>query len=158
MSRAQFWDCFNEVIPEIAPPEKLPRAKQTKVEIEPIPLKIIERIPLLAKWPDPIALMALWNDHVDRWNAQKPDAQLPRVETLSISRREKARRSIAQFPDWRWWNYALGNIKASRFLTGRVPASSGHGRVFRADFDWLLAKHKDGTENVVKLHDGRYSS
>lgn len=134
--------------------EGAPSGKEPESDIPP---KLLERIPDLAKWPSPEALVALWNDAATRWNDQGQDAaKLPVVETLSAGRRDKARRAIAQFPDWRWWNHALSHIRQSPFLTGRIAPTNGHGRAFRADFDWLLAKHKDGTENVVKLHDGRY--
>jgi len=115
----------------------------------PIPATIAERIPSLLRWPAPEALAGLWN-----WHAR--EAGLAQVETLSERRKDKARRLIRQQPDWRWWNGTLSKIQGSRFLTGQVPPANGHTKSFRADFDWLLACARDGTENAVKLHDGRY--
>ena len=42
----------------------------------------------------------------------------------------------------------------STFLQG-LRAQAGHER-FKADFDWLLSQGKDGIENCVKVHDGKY--
>jgi hypothetical protein len=97
-------------------------------------------------WPSPEALVALYN-------ADTPD-ECPSVTTLSSARRQKARRSLAQFPDLAFWSTAFREIQASPFLRGLRP-SPGHER-FIADFDWLLAKGKDGTENVVKVAEGKY--
>ena len=48
----------------------------------------------------------------------------------------------------------MTEIRQSAFLCGLKP-SPGHEH-FRADFDWLLTKGKDGTENVVKVYEGRF--
>ena len=45
-------------------------------------------------------------------------------------------------------------IHRSRFLRGLVKRPGHEG--FVADLDWLLSKGKDGVENAVKTHDGRY--
>lgn len=115
----------------------------------PIPPKILERIPELKSWPSPEALLALWNFHAS-------EAGLPAAETLSDKRRAKAAPLLRQFSDWRWWNGTLSGIKRSAFLCGKVPPTNGHSKPFRADFDWVLST-KDGVENIVRLHDGKYT-
>ena len=87
------------------------------------------------------------------YNAQTPD-ECPAVETLSPGRRKKARESLTAFTTQEFWQRACAEISQSRFLRGYKP-SPGHER-FTADFDWLLAKGKDGSENVVKVVEGRY--
>lgn len=98
------------------------------------------------RWPSPEALVALYN-------AESPD-ECPAVQALSDKRREKARRFLAQFPDEAFWREVMAQCRASPFLRGKRPRD-GHAK-FVADFDWLLTVGKDGTENVVKVHDGKY--
>ena len=112
-----------------------------------IPAKLLERVPALDTWPSPDALMALWNDIAAR------DGLL-RVRSASAGRRDKATKYLRQFPDLSFWLGAFSRIKASALLRGETK-NPGH-ESFRADFDWLLTKGKDGTENIVKVHDGKY--
>jgi hypothetical protein len=97
-------------------------------------------------WPSPDALVRLYN-------AQTPD-ECPTVTTLSAARRKKARQALAAFPDEAWWREVFVRIHRSRFLRGLVKRPGHEG--FVADLDWLLSKGKDGVENAVKTHDGRY--
>lgn len=103
-------------------------------------------IALEGDWPSVRALVALYN-------AEAPD-ECPSVVSLSPKRIEKARRYLAQFPEREWWDVVCKQIVASRFLRGQT--GNGTARKFIADFDWLLTTGKDGTENAVKVHDGRY--
>ena len=73
---------------------------------------------------------------------------------MSPGRRDKARRYLKDFPDQAFWDTVFREIHGSRFLRGLVKRE-GHAH-FVADFDWLLTKGKDGTENVVKAFEGRY--
>lgn len=99
-------------------------------------------------WGSPEALIELYN-------AEAPD-ECPAVRVLSPARREKARRYLAAFPDESWWREVFAQMRRSQFLRGLSPRSPGH-EAFQADLDWLLSRGKDGTENAVKVHDGRYS-
>lgn len=134
-----------EVLQEIKQEKEKEPAGAAIADLPPL---LLERIPGLKSWPSVEALVAWWNDTATRDG-------LPVVETISDARREKARRYLRQFPEWRFWNGALSRIKLSPFLTGKVPPKNGHTKAFRADFDWLLAT-KDGVENVAKLFDGKY--
>lgn len=99
-----------------------------------------------AVWPSPKELVKLYN-------AQAPD-ECPAVTVLSPSRRKKAAAYLTMFPDRKFWEEVCAQIGASRFLRGLRP-SNGHER-FVADFDWLLTKGKDGSENAVKVYEGKY--
>jgi len=98
-------------------------------------------------WGTPEALVALYN-------AETPD-ELPAVVKLTEARRKKARLYLRQFPDRDFWLAVFSQISASPFLRG-LRNSPGH-QSFKATFDWLLTKGKDGTENVIKVYEGRYS-
>lgn len=100
----------------------------------------------VASWPTPEALVELYH-------ASIPPGH-PRVTTLTAGRRKKAGTTLAQFSDREFWVTAFAEIARSSFLRGQRP-SPGHEN-FRADFDWLLSKGKDGTENVVKVAEGKY--
>jgi len=99
-----------------------------------------------APWPSAEGLMALWN-------AEAPIV-LPRVATLSAQRQGKARTLLGQFPAETFWRAALAEYAASGFLRGERNGPGHEG--FRADFDWLLARNKDGIENLVRVHDGHF--
>jgi hypothetical protein len=90
---------------------------------------------------------------VDLYNSSVPPGH-PRVTKLSAGRRAKAKTYLAQFPEREFWRKAFAQIGRSEFLRGR---RSTPGREhFIADFDWLLTRGRDGTENVVKVAEGRY--
>ena len=90
------------------------------------------------------------------YNAQTPD-NVPEVEVISPKRREAARRALKVAPEKHFWERVFEEYHRSKFLSGRVPPSNGHGR-FRPDLDWLLACSKTaGVENYVAVHDGAYS-
>ena len=97
-------------------------------------------------WGSPEALVALYN-------AQTPD-ECPAVQTLSPKRRDKARRYLAQFPSETFWADVMAQVCASPFLRGQRKRPGHEG--FVADFDWLLTTGKDGSENCVKVKEGRY--
>jgi hypothetical protein len=92
-------------------------------------------------WPTPYKLIELYN-------LLTPE-ECPAVNTVSPSRIAKAKKYLKTFPDEAFWREVFKQIHRSRFLRG---VSSK----FVADFDWLLTVGKDGTENAVKVHDGRY--
>lgn len=100
------------------------------------------------EWPSPQAL-------ADLYNARTPD-NVPSVKTLKGGRLEKAKRYLRIFPDQTWWEEVFAMYHRSAFLSGKVQPSNGHGH-FHPDFDWLLSKGKDGSDNCAKVHDGRYS-
>jgi len=88
---------------------------------------------------------------VELYNATIPPGH-PRVVELSSGRREKAVRYLKQFPKREWWEQVFAEIGRSEFLR--------HGSKdrpnFRGDLDWLLTKGQDGTENALKVAEGRY--
>ena len=98
-------------------------------------------------WPSPEALVAMYN-------RLTPD-NVPAVETISPKRRERARRLLRVFPARSWWEELFAEYGRSKFLSGKTQPGPGH-ESFRADFDWLMAVGKGGTENAVKVHDGAY--
>lgn|SRR3990167_5748682 len=98
-------------------------------------------------WGTPEALVALYNEAT-------PD-ECPSVTKLSPARRVKAKRYLSAFPDRDFWASTFEQIKLSPFLSGLKPSQDG--RRFVADFDWLLTKGKDGTENAIKVYEGKYA-
>lgn len=98
-------------------------------------------------WPSPEALVALYN-------LTAPD-ECPEVTTLSRGRRKKAKEYLAELPERTWWEEAFRQIGKSRFLRGLTPPRNDQ-TPFTADFDWLLSKGKDGSENCVKVYEGKY--
>jgi hypothetical protein len=90
---------------------------------------------------------------VAMYNADTPTSH-PKIKTLSPARLAKAKQYLRMFPDPAWWSEVFAHIGASPFLRGE-KVSNGHGG-WRADFDWLLSKGKDGTENCVKVAEGKY--
>jgi len=99
-------------------------------------------------WPSAQELAKLYNDRA-------PD-ECPAVTTdpLSPGRVKKAKAYLSAFPKREFWEQVFDQISASQFLRGLRP-SNGHAH-FVADFDWLLSKGKDGTENCMKVYDGKY--
>jgi hypothetical protein len=93
------------------------------------------------EWPSPELLIGLYN--------QSASDAFPAVEKITDGRKKKAREYLKQFPEMSFWVEVFGEMNSSRFLSGRQNG-------FRANFDWLLTKGKDGTENVVKVFEGRY--
>jgi hypothetical protein len=88
-----------------------------------------------------------------KFNALTP-ASVPKLRILSPARRKKAQRALALFPSEAFWGDVCAEYHQSSFLQG-LRAQAGHER-FKADFDWLLSQGKDGIENCVKVHDGKY--
>ena len=100
------------------------------------------------KWGDPEFL-------IEKYNQETPDT-LPAVEKITPARLKKAREYLKIFPDEQFWTDAFKVIGKSQFLQG-LRNGNGHNS-FIANFDWLLTKGKDGTENVVKIFEGRYGN
>ena len=88
---------------------------------------------------------------VELYNAQTPPTH-PKVKRLSPGRRKKALIYLALFPDLDFWSLVMQEICSSIFLT----QGSANRPDFRGDFDWLLTKCRDGTENCVKVAEGKY--
>lgn len=102
--------------------------------------------PLARSWPDPFLL-------VEKYNREVCD-DLPAVEKVTPARIKKAKDYLKLFPDEQFWTEVFKQVNASIFLRGK---SNGNGHTsFRGDFDWLLTKGKDGTENVAKVWEGKY--
>jgi len=97
-------------------------------------------------WGQPEDLVALYN--------RLAPQELGRVEKLSDARRRKAAAYLRQFPEREFWTGVCSELGLSAFLRGLKP-NPGHEH-FRGDFDWLLTKGKDGTENAVKVSEGKF--
>jgi hypothetical protein len=97
-------------------------------------------------WPSPEALVA-------KFNALTP-VSVPKIRTLSPARRQKAQRALTLVPLEAFWDDVCAEYHQSSFLQGLRAQASHEG--FKADFDWLLRQGRDGIENYVKVHDGKY--
>lgn len=98
------------------------------------------------KWPAPELL-------IQKYNTVVCD-DLPAVEKVTPARLKKAREYLSIFPEEQFWDEVFKEINKSLFLRGK---SNGEGhRHFKANFDWLLTRGKDGTENAAKVYEGRY--
>lgn len=92
---------------------------------------------------------------MEKFNVETP-ANVPRVEVLSAKRREKAAKYLKAFPDEAWWSRVFLEYHASPLLSGQRPPGEGHAN-WKPDFDWLLsAGRNNGTENCVKVYEGKY--
>lgn len=96
-------------------------------------------------WPSVEALVKLYND-------KSPD-ELAAVLIISPARAARVREMLKKFPQRTFWEECMAQLHASPLMRG-LKKTPGHEH-WRADFDWLLGK-KDGIENCVRLHDGRY--
>lgn len=109
--------------------------------------------------PRPLALpeSVTWGNScclILKYNREAPD-NVPSVRSLSEARIDRERRFLRMFPDEAWWTMTFRQYYRSKFLRGHKEPNNGH-KSFQPDFDWLLSKGKDGIENCVKVHDGRY--
>ena len=90
---------------------------------------------------------------ISLYNAATP-TECPAIETLTPARKDKAKKYLAIFPKKEFWEEVFSEIHRSRFLRG-LNKQNGHEH-FVASLDWLLTKGKDGTENVIKVQEGKY--
>lgn len=120
--------------PSLSPPQTPPLSLTDKTDEEKI-------------WPSAEALVQLFNE--------KTPKEVPTVMKLSPGRRQKANQYLKVFPEKEFWLKAFEEYHKSSFLRGINGRKPGHEN-FEANFDWLLTKGKDGTENCVKVWEGRY--
>jgi len=127
----------------------------SKVGRSPIRLSRLSEVPKKGEslrgekpWPSAEKLVELYNNLT-------PD-ECAAVETLSPARRAKAEQYLKIFPKQEFWEQVFNRVQHSTFLRGAGTKQNGHGS-FRFDFDWMLTKGKDGSENVVKVAEGRYA-
>jgi len=92
-------------------------------------------------------------DFVAAFNCTMPKG-IPQCKNLSAKRRANIQKALKQYPERSWWQTVFDNMASSAFLRGEIP-SSGHEH-FHGSIDWLLQNGKDGTENYVKVNEGRY--
>jgi hypothetical protein len=100
-----------------------------------------------ASWPSPQLL-------IEKYNRETPD-ECPSVKSISPGRIKKAKAYLTMFPSEEWWTEVFLQFHRSRYLRGLTNGTQEHPAIAR-DFDWLLSKGHDQTENAVKVHDGRY--
>lgn len=91
---------------------------------------------------------------VQKFHAIVP-SHIPRWQIISPVRQKKLKEYLRLFPLETFWDETLAEYAESDFLSGREPPKSGHSS-FKPDLDWLLSKGKDGLENCIKVHDGKY--
>lgn len=103
-------------------------------------------IPLQGPWVSVAAL-------IHKYNEETPD-ELAACTKESEGIIDKARKLLRQFPEEEFWTETFEQIHASLFLRGVRPDSQG--KSFHCDLPWILSRGKDGIENVIKIHDGRY--
>ena len=129
--------------PGLAPPSTEEDRIPKKTEEDRIPNAAAAEPP---PWPSPAALLVLWDEHAP--------PGLPRMKTLSPGRARKLTMILRVFPERRFWLEAIAEYPSSQFLLGRRNGQ-GHEN-FTADLEWLSQRDKSGTENIVKVHEGRY--
>lgn len=95
----------------------------------------------------PEGLIALYNELT-------PEKH-PKIRQVSPGRVAKARKYLKTFPSIDFWRIVFTNVGYSQFLQGKKNGN-GH-QTFIANFEWLLSRGKDGTENCVKVAEGRYT-
>lgn len=100
-------------------------------------------------WPSPEKLVELYN-------TLTPD-ECPEVTILSPARAAKAKQYLAAFPKQEFWEQVFRRVHESKFLRGVNKNKSNSREEFRFDFDWMLTKGKDGSENAVKTFEGKYA-
>lgn len=118
------------------------KRREDKDEDNTSPPKLVEA----AKWPSPVLLIKLYNE--------RTCGDFSAVEKVTDGRLKKAKAYLHQFPQESFWCEVFDEMNKSLFLRGQAKPN-GHGS-FRADFDWLLTKGKDGTENAAKVFEGKY--
>jgi hypothetical protein len=145
--RKAFAEAFREPLSKAMANQEQEQEPEQEQEVMPSPA-VAEAAAALAtpKWPSPEAMVALYHEHTP--------AGHPRVKTLTAGRRQKASAYLKQFPDREFWVGVFAEIGQSPLLMGQRQ-SNGH-RGFIADLDWLLTRGKDGTENCVKVTEGKY--
>lgn len=89
----------------------------------------------------------------DLYNRLTPEDH-PKVNPkyLTGKRLEKTRSYLKTFPERSFWVRVFTEIKFSKFLCRGSPDRPK----FRGDFDWLLTVGKNGTENAIKVAEGKY--
>lgn len=95
-------------------------------------------------WGSPEQLVALYNRLIPPGH--------PQVTRLSPARRRKAVEYLRTFPEHSFWMRVFSEIRHSGFLQRGSQKSPN----FRGDFDWLLTRGQDKTENCVKVAEGKY--
>ncbi|HSF31912.1 MAG TPA: hypothetical protein VLK82_15720 [Candidatus Tectomicrobia bacterium] len=93
-------------------------------------------------------------EFVALYNANIPHG-IPQVKTLSPERRKKIVQYVQHFPAREFWITCFRAPYNSAFLRGEHNRP-GHEH-FTFDIDFLLRKGKDGTENCVKVYEGKYA-
>jgi hypothetical protein len=139
----KYWEYHRRREPIQHPSETNDTLLTTKEKIK---IRNLEQKPLI--WPCPELL-------IEKYNRETPDC-LPAVEKITPARLRKAREYLKIFPDESFWTEVFAEIGKSDFLQG-LKNTNGHG-AFKANFDWILTKGKDQTENVVKVFEGRYNN
>lgn len=94
-----------------------------------------------------------YNEIVRLYHMALPE--LPSVSILNPGRKKTLQARWRESPvhrDLEFWADYFATVKASRFLTGKVPGKNGD-KPFRASFDWLIAP-----SNFVKVVEGNFNA
>jgi hypothetical protein len=139
------WPTVDQPSSEIAPTEAVTEEQHNSNRA----CNTSRSLPERADWPSPEALAL-------KYNAETTD-NCPAVTRIpeGSALRQRACAYLRMFPDEEWWTVTFSQYAASRFLSGKSVNGDGH-KSFKPDLAWLLSKGKDGVENCVKTHDGRY--
>lgn len=76
----------------------------------------------------------------------------PRVKVWTGKRQAHMRQRWREYPSIDEWREFFRRVKASRFLTGGVPAGRGRSKPFVADLAWLV-----NPDNFAKVLEGKYA-
>ena len=124
--------------------KKIPREEDPREEKKEDSLPTVESVPQPFT---PLDLLALYNTEAP--------AHCPRARALTPDREKKARACLKLFPDEAFWREVFTQAQQSPLLRGET-VSSTHPN-WRADFMWFVGKGKDGTENCLKVVEGKYA-
>ena len=118
--------------------------------LEPSEEKKEDSLPPVESVPQPFTPL----DLLALYNTEAP-AHCPRARALTPDREKKARACLKLFPDETFWREVFAQAQQSPLLRGET-VSSTHPN-WRADFMWFVGKGKDGTENCLKVVEGKYA-
>ena len=118
--------------------------------LEPSEEKKEDSLPPVESAPQPFTPL----DLLALYNTEAP-AHCPRARALTPDREKKARACLKLFPAEAFWREVFAQAQQSPLLRGET-VSSTHPN-WRADFMWFVGKGKDGTENCLKVVEGKYA-
>jgi len=141
------------VLSIVSRPVSVPKVKESKVKESKVKEREVQQAELtLATPPSPQAkksevlqgpdlIFQLYNEN---------RGELPEARALNKERRKKAAERWKENPSLEYWLEVCQKMQKSAFLLGN------NKRGWRANFDWLLGKDKNGAVNHLKVAEGAY--